>query len=97
MNLAQHPKKVSTCQQSQRVIVPILTKVDQSFKQLEVDDDGYHEKDNDTVYCEVTAHIWILGDVLKAFRELFHSVEVSANPNMFHTGNRSNVLNMANL
>ena len=51
----------------------------------------------DTVDDEVTPYIWILGDVLKAVGELFDSVEVSPNPNMLHTSNRANVLDMTNL
>ena len=57
----------------------------------------YHEKDNDTLDDEFTPHIWILGDILKSLGELFDSVEVSSNPNVFHPSNRSNVLNMTNL
>ena len=42
-------------------------------------------------------HIWILGDVLKPLRELFDPVKVSPDPNMLHTSNRANVLDMTNL
>ena len=52
------------------------------------------DNDNDD---DDTPHVWILGDVLKPLRELFDSVEVSSDPNMFHTSNRSNVFNMTNL
>ena len=59
------------------------------------DDDDDYDDDNDD--DDDIPHIWILGDVLKPLRELFDSVEVSSDPNMFNTSDRSDVFNVTNL
>ena len=45
INLAKHPEKVPSSQQSQGVVVPILAKVDQGFKQLKFNYDVYDNID----------------------------------------------------
>ena len=46
INLAEHPEKVSSSKQSQGMIVPILAKVDQGFKQLQFDDNRQNNIDD---------------------------------------------------
>ena len=45
-NLAKHSEKISSSKQSQGVVIPILTKVDQGFKQLKFDDDRHNDNDD---------------------------------------------------